>query len=394
MHSNLHILLVNANRGWINATRHAAAESGGGAIEIVDSSREAVARLLTSVEPYSHVLVQPDGLDDLVGELHGLTNGEPGSDTRLLLLGAGSPPRPGIAVVQTATAAGVSDALTAADHAVAPEPPKLAARDLRDSLAEQMFEVRYQPLVRMRDAACVGVEALARLNHPQHGTLSPVRFVAEVEQAGLSRQFTEQVSRHAMEELASPELRALGLTVALNFPLNVVLAPGMVDCLDAHCAEAGVSAGQITIELVETQPVEDLAALRRVVEKLRARGYGIAIDDLSPALPSRAALLEVPFTMAKLDRAVIRRIDETDSRAFLTRAVSVAHANHLTVTAEGVEDYATWQRLGDLDVDYVQGFLVSRPLPGKTLPVWLHAWRRRRTHASHLLRGEPDQTSS
>ncbi len=391
MHSNLHILLVSANRGWTNATRHAA--SGGGAVESVDSSREAVARLLTSAEPFSHVLVQPNGSEDLLGELHGLTNGEPSSDTRLLLLGAASPPRPGVAVVQTATAAGVSDALTASNHAIPPEPPRLAAHDLRDSLAEQMFEVHYQPLVRMRDAACIGVEALARLNHPQHGTLPPVRFVAEVEQAGLSRQFTEQVSRHAMEALASPGWRALGLTVALNFPLNVVLAPGMVDCLDAHCAEAGLSAGQITVELVETQPVEDLVALRRVVEQLRARGYGIAIDDLSPALPNHAALLEVPFTMAKLDRTVIRGIDETDSRAFLTRAVSAAHANHLTIAAEGVEDYPTWRRLADLGVDYVQGFLVSRPLPGKTLPIWLHAWRERRTSASHLLRGKPDQTS-
>jgi EAL domain-containing protein (putative c-di-GMP-specific phosphodiesterase class I) len=163
--------------------------------------------------------------------------------------------------------------------------------------------------------------------------------------------------------------------------------------LDAQCAAAGVRPDQIIVELTESRPVEDLAALRRSIERVRQGGYGLAIDDLGPSVPHHAALLRMPFTAVKLDIDVIRDMHAEDGRAFLLDTIDAARANGMTIIAEGVEDRDTWRRLEACGVDHAQGFLISRPLPAAALPIWLDAWTGRRAQLAQALRGEPDHTS-
>ncbi|HST75393.1 MAG TPA: EAL domain-containing protein, partial [Acetobacteraceae bacterium] len=188
-------------------------------------------------------------------------------------------------------------------------------------------------------------------------------------------------------------LEGRDLTIALNFPLDVVLVPETMARLDAQCAGVGVRPEQIIVELTESRPAEDLAALRRSIERLRAGGYGLAIDDLGPSVPHHAALLRMPFTTVKLDIEVIRDMHEADGRAFLLDTIDTARAQGMTIIAEGVEDRDTWRRLEARGVDHAQGFLISRPLPAAALPIWLDAWAGRRAQLAQALRGEPDHTS-
>ncbi|MBO0709910.1 MAG: EAL domain-containing protein [Acetobacteraceae bacterium] len=371
------MLLVSTSRSWTRAVQSAAQRIGVGTLDAAASGTEAVVRLVRAPRRYSHVLVQPRCSDGMIGALHGLTSGEVGSGTKLVLLGVADPSVPSIRVVPRATSRSVGEALVSVVDGAGPW-SGLETAELEAALTGSMIEARYQPIVRIEDGACIGFEALARLNHPAHGVVPPLRFVPQAEDAGLGAKLTEAVARHALAELAGPALDPGGLRVALNLPLNIVMVEPTLRRLDEQCAAASVQPERLVIELTESRPVDDLPALRRAIERFRARGYGLAIDDLGPSVLHHAALMDMPVTAVKLDMGLIRNMHRTESRLFLMRAIERAHRNGLSITAEGIETRRMWQTLRVYGVDHAQGFLISRPLPAKALPLWLDAWNGRR----------------
>jgi len=255
----------------------------------------------------------------------------------------------------------------------------IALRDLDASLTGVVIETRYQPIVRMTDRKPIALEVLARMNHPVRGTLRPDRFVPQLENAGLAPALTKAVTHRAFVDMATPALAPHGLEIALNFPLDVLLVPQAMTLLDTQRARAGIAAGQIIIELTESKPVEDVADLGRAIERLRAAGYGVVIDDIQPEVPRLRALMELPFTGVKLDKDLVQVLgDDAGLHDFARETVQVAKSRGLSVTAEGVEDAAAWRLLAALGVDMAQGFLIARPMLAVAVPVWLRRWPKRR----------------
>lgn len=259
---------------------------------------------------------------------------------------------------------------------MSPRPrPAIDLAELRDALRGAMIETRYQPIVRIADRRPVGLEALVRLNHPEKGTLLPDRFVPQIEDAGLAAELTSLVSARAFADLAGPFLSGRGLRVSVNFPLDVMLAPAALARLEQQRAAAGIPAESIIVELTESRPVDDIPMLRKSLEYLRGLGYGAAIDDVGPAVPRLAPLLDLPFTSLKLDKDLVQMVNKSDDvRAFLAATIQQAKAHGLTVVAEGVETDAIWDRMRDLGADEIQGFLAARPLPVAAVPIWWDAW--------------------
>jgi len=238
-----------------------------------------------------------------------------------------------------------------------------------------MVETRYQPIVRIADRRPVGLEALARLNHPEKGTILPDRFVPQIEGAGLAAELTSLVSARAFADLAGPFLAGRGLRMSINFPLDVVLMESALDRLDEQRIAAGLIPDNIVVELTESRPVADIPQLRRSVERLRAAGYGVAIDDVGPAVPRLMPLLDLPFSSVKLDKDLVQQAATSeDVRAFLAGTTAHAKSRGLTVVAEGVETDVIWKHMVAIGVDEVQGFLAARPLPVAAVPVWWDAW--------------------
>jgi len=253
--------------------------------------------------------------------------------------------------------------------------PVMDLAELRAALKGAMIETRYQPIVRIADRRPVGVEALVRLNHPEKGTLSPDRFVPQIEDAGLAAELTTLVSARAFSDLAGPFMAGRGLRVSVNFPLDVLLLPAALDRLDEQRTAAGIPADRIIVELTESRPVDDIQILRKSLERLRALGYGAAIDDVGPAVPRLAPLLDLPFTSLKLDKELVQQVIESaEIETFLATTIAQAKAHGLTVVAEGVETDAIWDRMKQLGADEVQGFLAARPLPVAAIPVWWDSW--------------------
>ena len=259
--------------------------------------------------------------------------------------------------------------------ATRPRDAELAEAELRDALAGAMIHALYQPIVRLSDRRPVGMEVLARLEHPSHGTMSPGNFVPPMEDAGLAWPLTEAIMRRAFADWGGVRLDALDMTLALNLPLDVLLIPEALATLDRERAAAGIAPGRVVIELTESRPVVRLPEIRAAVAYLRGIGYGLAIDDVGPLIRDHTPLLDMGFTSLKLDKDLVQQApDDPAVQAFLLRAIAGARAAGLKLVAEGIEEAADWARMRALGVDYAQGYLVGHPLTAPEVLPWHRAW--------------------
>lgn len=369
----LDVLLVSDDPRWTAPVREAVAAEGG-VVETV-SARAAVARLASAWTNLSHVLVDQNGAEGLLAALTELTADTASADVTLLLLGS-TAAQPGPHVIQSADRQSIAASLAVRHFTARPSEPTLRAAELLEVVSGEMIETRYQPIVRLADRETVAVEVLARLNHPTHGTVTPDWFVPRFEDAGLSFTLTDLVSTRALADLIGPNFRGLNLAMALNYPLKVLAHPRAAINLDERRASLGLTPEQVQIELTESRPVEDFAALGQSLEHLRSLGYRISIDDVGPAVKNLPRLLTLPFTGLKLDKGIVRLIGTQGAGASLApRVVEQARARGLTVVAEGVETREMWDRLRAMGVEEAQGYYVARPLPAAAVPVWLDAWR-------------------
>jgi EAL domain-containing protein (putative c-di-GMP-specific phosphodiesterase class I) len=366
------LLLVSRSAAWVQAVQCATRELGGGDVFTCDA-RGALARLAGTASHYSHLLVDRNDAEGLLDELADLATEVAAPDTDMLVLGLADARRPHIRAVSIANSRSIIEALMASS------PPRggpaMNLVELTAALKGAMIEARYQPIIRIADRRPVGLEALARLNHPVFGTLLPDRFVPQIEDAGLAAELTGLVSARAFADLAGPFLAKRDLRMSVNFPLDVLLQPAALDRLEEQRNAAGLAADRIVIELTESRPVQDFPMLRRSLERLRTLGYGAAIDDVGPAVPRLAPLLKLPFTSLKLDKDLVQQVSVSSKvRTFMATTIAQARARGLTVVAEGVETEEIWQQMRDLGADEVQGFLAARPLPVAAVPIWWDAW--------------------
>jgi EAL domain-containing protein (putative c-di-GMP-specific phosphodiesterase class I) len=268
-----------------------------------------------------------------------------------------------------------------------PAEPPVPLAELEAVLAGAGVRNRYQPVVRFGDRLPVGLEVLARLEHPGRGLLTADQFVPQFEDAGLLWGMTQAVVGQAFADWGSCHLDLLGLSLALNFPLDLLLLPAAIVWLDEQRQAAGIPAADLVIELTESQPVTRIDDLREAVAWLRRTGYGVAIDDVGPGVRDHRMLLDLDFSMLKLDKDLVRESGEAPAaKEFLLRAVAAARAARLQLVAEGIEDAEMWDRMEGLGVDAAQGYLIAQPMSAEAVPAWHHAW------CAHHLASGPSQS--
>jgi diguanylate cyclase (GGDEF)-like protein len=233
--------------------------------------------------------------------------------------------------------------------------------DLRAALADDQLVMHYQPVVELRSGRTVGIEALARWNHPTIGRIPPDRFVALAERTGLSRELDRWAIARALREAGA--LRAKGALpatayVAVNLSPRHLADVGLEDHLSACTAAAGLAPEQVMLEITEraimAEPEPAIALLRR----LRERGYAVAMDDFGTGHSSLSHLHSLPVSTLKIDRSFVADIcRDHNARAITTSIVDLARAVNVTVVAEGVETLEQAQLLEQLGCDTGQGWL-------------------------------------
>ena len=247
--------------------------------------------------------------------------------------------------------------------------------ELREALSANRIRAHYQPIVRIADRALVALEVLARLVHPVRGMVLPDLFVPQLEEAGLAWQLTAAVLESAVAEWHSASLESLGVALALNFPLDVLLTPAALAALDRTCDQAGIPAGSVILELTESRPLCRLDELGLAVARLRRAGYRVAIDDVGPGLRDPRELLALDFSVLKLDKQFVQdAMRDPAAAACLGRTLAGARAAGMDVVAEGIATAGCWGHVAALGVDLAQGYFVARPMTAGRLRDWHRAW--------------------
>lgn len=248
-------------------------------------------------------------------------------------------------------------------------------RDLRRAIDQKELRTLYQPKVDLASGALVGVEALVRWERPGHGVLPPSEFIALAESTGLIARIDSWVLATAVEDLRRwNEGRGGRPRLALSTNMSAwQLARTDVDQeVRRVLAGGGVDPAQLTIELTETLLVEDPEVVARRLQKLRATGVGIAIDDFGAGFTSISYLREFPVTEVKIDRGLVWELvgDERDDASLVGAVIALSHALALDVIAEGVETPAQAATLRRLGCRVAQGYLFSPPVDADHIGVW------------------------
>ncbi|MGA2928513.1 MAG: EAL domain-containing protein, partial [Solirubrobacteraceae bacterium] len=238
------------------------------------------------------------------------------------------------------------------------------AAQLRNALHHRQLIVHYQPKIPTGPDAPPAVEALVRWHHPQHGTLTPNRFIPVAEQTGLITPITHYVLQTAICQCQAWRQAGLEISVSVNISTRTLLDHSLPATIQALLAEHQLPPGALQLEITETRLVTDLRSTRAMLERLRQTGVTIAIDDFGTGYSSLKQLQQLPINEIKIDRTFTAHIQTNpDDVTLLRTIIDLAHNLGLQVTAKGVETSTTHQALAQLGCDYTQGHHHSPPLP-------------------------------
>jgi diguanylate cyclase (GGDEF)-like protein len=245
------------------------------------------------------------------------------------------------------------------------------AADLRAALESGEIEVHFQPKVALSDRRLVGVECLARWEHPVHGSVSPPDFVAVAEHTGQLGRLTETILRNGLRRAREWSEAGRSLSISVNLCPRTLADPDFPDQVAALLAEYEVSPARLTLEIPEAGVIGSEWSLP-ALQRLHQVGVRLSIDDFGVGESSLARLRGLPVDEVKIDRSFVQGI-ATDSGDLAVVRTIVDMTRHfgLDVVAEGVESELTLGLLDDIGCDLGQGFLFSRALPYERLEAWL-----------------------
>jgi cyclic di-GMP phosphodiesterase Gmr len=251
--------------------------------------------------------------------------------------------------------------------------------NFRRALEEQQFELHYQPKIDIHTGELAGVEALIRWRSPERGMVSPVSFIPYAEESGLivpmGRWVLETAAAQAREWLK----QGWKFRVAVNLSARQLRDSDVLKDLNRVLDAVPECRPLIDVELTESMLVEDEATAVTLINAFRAMGVEVHLDDFGTGYSSLSQLARLPMDVIKMDRSFINSIHEDAKARALVRTIAAA-AKELSVkiVAEGVETYEQAEFLRSVNVDYVQGYLYSKPLPAAELEAWLAANHRSR----------------
>ena len=234
---------------------------------------------------------------------------------------------------------------------------------IRRGLEHREFEVYYQPKIRIADGAVVGLEALARWNHPETGLLLPERFIPVAEETGLILPLGQQLLDQILHHLERWTERGQAVPVAINVSGRQFLDSKFCDTTEAQILASGIDSGLIELEITEQVFMSDLEATVTKLVRLKRHGIRVAIDDFGTGYSSLKYIKTLPIDTIKIDRHFVwGALDDPKDMAVLQAMVSLCDGLELNMVAEGIETEAHRQLLVDIGCEVAQGFLFHEPM--------------------------------
>ena len=242
---------------------------------------------------------------------------------------------------------------------------------LRKALSADELEVHFQPLVEARSGRVAGAEALVRWDHPEKGLIPPADFISLAEETGLIIPLGEKVLRLACAVAAQ---WPADLTIAVNLSPAQFRNRNLALMVRTVLAETGLAAERLELEITEGVLLADEKATLNVLRELRQQGVRISMDDFGTGYSSLSYLRRFPFDKIKIDRSFVQQLPcDSESAAIVRAIINMGACLGMTTTVEGVETPEQLAFSAAEGCTFVQGYLVSRPLPAKEFARFLAA---------------------
>ncbi len=236
--------------------------------------------------------------------------------------------------------------------------------DLRRAIGTEQLFLHYQPKTRVAGQSVSGAEALIRWRHPQQGLIPPDRFIRLAERSGV----INEIGRWALDE-ACRQLRVWhdaghdGWTVSVNLSPIQFASPNLLQEVREALKTHRIEPRRLILEITENTVMRDTEASLTLLQAMAALGVGISIDDFGTGYSSLLYLKRLPATEIKIDHAFVRDLENSSEDVVIVSAiVALGHALDMDIVAEGVETVGQRAYLERLGCDYLQGYLLGRPV--------------------------------
>ena len=266
--------------------------------------------------------------------------------------------------------------------------------DLRDAIRRGQIVLHYQPILDLSSGKVTAAEALARWQHPTRGLLAPAVFLGLVADAGLMGPFTMAVLDQAFLQQARWSKQGCDIGVSVNLSAASLRDDELPDRVAALLTARGVHPARITLEITEESFIADPEQAIVVLERLRALGVALSIDDFGTGFSSLTYLRRLPVSELKLDRTFLTG-DPRDQRAVsvIRSTVDLAHSLGLRIVAEGIETLDALALVDELGCEAAQGYLMGRPVPAEDLVLDAVAPKRLAVATRAATQGRPRRTA-
>lgn len=249
--------------------------------------------------------------------------------------------------------------------------------ELHQAILRDEFVLHYQPQIDIVTGRVVGVEALARWQHPERGLVFPDTFINRMERLSLIDELGWIVMTRGMSEV-SQFAGSDGKTPMLSINESVYSLRNLKfpDILASLAEKHGIAPSSVTIEITESGLIKELSNTLDILTRLRMKGFNLSIDDFGTGYAMMQQLKVIPATELKIDRSFIFDMhrDERD-RVIVQKTIEMGHELGIHVIAEGVETREQLDFLHLKGCDSAQGYFFSRPLPANEMIVWLDQYR-------------------
>ncbi|AVM72715.1 EAL domain-containing protein [Magnetospirillum gryphiswaldense] len=244
---------------------------------------------------------------------------------------------------------------------------------LRGAVDQGQFLLHYQPIFDVKSGRAVAVEALLRWRHPEVGVVAPNQFLALAEETGMivpiGRWVFDQACRQAKlwRDAGHVDLR-----LHINLSPRQLRQPDLIEMVAAALEVSQLPPQALVLEVMETCVIDKAFDPSALFARFAALGVGLAIDEFGSGYSSFAFLRRLPVTILKVAQSFVRNLSSSeDESEIVTAIVALARGLHMTVVAPGIENKAQLDFLTGFGCDKVQGFLLSKPLPGTEMTEFL-----------------------
>ncbi len=245
---------------------------------------------------------------------------------------------------------------------------------LRQALAQDEFELFYQPQLDSRTGRVVAVEALIRWRHPAQGLRGPASFIPIAEESGLIVDIGRWVLAEATRTLAKWAGQGMTCRISINVSPRQLMRPGFVQLVRACLEDTGAPPHLLEIEITESLMMSNDPETIDRITRLRQLGVSVAIDDFGTGYSNLARLNGLPIDRLKIDRSLVQDVATSDeARTIVTAIITLAHGLGFECVAEGIETPLQSEILSVMGCELLQGYAIARPLPSSALLVWMDA---------------------